>query len=197
MQSQYSGNSFSLPVMTLTDANGDDPSQVANAYQMLGEESESDDLIGVTGSAANGYRLAYYPSMFGPGMYDMPIHLTALTPTGGTDWNNWRIATTRLTAGVVMYLWNSSTGALHLWTDLAMTDHGDMTGTLAHTQYEISSSWNPGIPLSTLQITDVNRDGVPDLWTVDTNGVLTTHLVSGLSAHSPATIRTQRPQQLR
>ena len=33
------------------------------------------------------------------------------------DWNNWTITTAQLSSGTAMFLWNSSTGALHLWTE--------------------------------------------------------------------------------
>lgn len=83
-----------------------------------------------------------------------------------------------------MYLWNRQTGDLYLWENLAFTDNLVTTG------------WNTGATLSTLQTTDINTDGVPDLWSVTPNGTATAHLVTNLSTSGPAKIRAKAPQSL-
>ena len=148
------------------------------------------------GSPANGYRLVYYPNQDWIGGYLSPIHLTQQTPTGGSDWQNWTLATTNLISGTSIYLWNRTTGGLYLWTGLSLTDNGDLTGSLAHTQYQIASSWNAETSLSTLQATNVNQDDVPDLWTVNSDGLATAYVVTGLSATRPARIHAKPAQQL-
>jgi len=95
-----------------------------------------------------------------------------------------------------MYLWNRQTGDLYLWENLAFTDNGDMTGSLDFTPYLVATGWNTGATLSTLQATDINTDGVPDLWSVTPNGTATAHLVTNLSTSGPAKIRAKAPQGL-
>jgi hypothetical protein len=196
LPARYSGNSYLLSSGTFTDINGDDPVQLVNAYQVAENISAYDDLMAVIGSPANGYYLAYYPNLDAPGGYMNAIHLDEQTPTGGTDWQNWTLATTRLASGTSIYLWNRGTGGLYLWTGLSMTDNGDLTGSLAHTQYQISSSWNAGTALSTLQATDLNQDNIPDLWTVTPDGRATAYIVTALSTTRPAKIRAKPAQQL-
>ena len=70
-----------------------------------------------------------------------------------------------------------STGALYLWEDLA---YNLSSGTFSYTQYTIASNWNTGAALS-LEAADINGDGTPDLWTVNSAGSATAWLLTGLS----------------
>lgn len=180
----------------LADLNGDNPVDMANGYNADRNDTGIDDLVGISGSDANGYHLAYYPGLFGPGLWDTPRLLDNPTPTGGTDWNNWRLATTILPSGAAAFLWDRVTGALYLWEGLLLTDNGDFTGSMSYTQYEIGQDWSTGADLPTLEAVDFTGDGVPDLWAVAPAGVVTAYVVSDLSTTRPARIVAQRPQAL-
>jgi hypothetical protein len=188
-----SGNTLLLPQGFLADANGDNPLQIANAYASI--YGSGSDLIGVNGAPTNGYHLDYITGA-DPSAYASTFSFTTPTPDGTQDWNDWTIATTQVASGAAMFLWNSSTGALYLWSGLAATDNGDGTGNLAFTQYLISADWNTGTALSTPEAADINGDGIPDLWTVTPAGVATSYLVSQLSTTSSAVIRARPSQSL-
>jgi hypothetical protein len=173
IQAQDSGDELTMPSGSLTDFNGDNPVQVANAGNTSGQGYAYPDLIVINGDSLDGYYLEFDPNGDGTGNYLTANPLATLTPSGGTDWNNWTIATAQLSSGTALYLWDSSTGALYLWENLAY-DMG--TGAFSYTQYVIAdgsaSAWNKGATL-TLQAADINGDGVPDLWTVGASGVAT------------------------
>jgi hypothetical protein len=95
-----------------------------------------------------------------------------------------------------MFLWNESTGALYLWAGVTFTDNGDGTGSIGYTQHLLSSNWNKGQPLSTLEAADFDGSGVPDLWTVTPSGVATAYVVSHLSATGTGKITAGMPQKL-
>ncbi|MCX4474129.1 hypothetical protein C5N14_05050 [Micromonospora sp. MW-13] len=191
-----SGNQFSIDSAQLVDAYGNSPLQVANAYDAVGTGDGYPDLIGISGDAVNGYRLIYHPTIPMPGGYLFKVALPDTTPTGGTDWQNWSIASTELSSGVAIFLRNATTGALYLWTGVTVVDNGDGTGSLSRTQYHVAANWNTGVALSTLWAADVNADGVPDLWAVRPDGRARAYLVSGLSATGTATVVSTLPQRL-
>ncbi|MCW3845079.1 FG-GAP-like repeat-containing protein [Micromonospora yasonensis] len=116
-----------------------------------------------------------------------------LTPTGGTDWNNWTLATAQTSTGTAMFLWNRTTGALYLWSDIS---YNPDTAQFSYTSSRVlaASGWNTGASVA-LQAADVNKDGVPDLWTVGAGAVTTLWLVTDLQAAS-ATITAQPKQNL-
>ncbi|MEV4826700.1 FG-GAP-like repeat-containing protein, partial [Micromonospora sp. NPDC049274] len=184
-------NQASISGELLLDANGNAPLQLANAGDSRTTGSTFPDLIGTSGDTTNGYSLNYYPTNPGAGLYYYGGSTTALTPTGGMDWNNWTITTTQLTNGTAMFLWNHSTGALHLWTNLA---YNQDTQQLTYTPYTLSTNWNRGATLN-LRAADINTDGTPDLWTIGTDGIATTWLVTAMSANT-GTITTQPAQTL-
>lgn len=196
LQSHLDENAAPINPGTFTDNNGDNPLQLANAYNASGHTYLYPDLIGISGDAANGYYLDYYPNFNGTGGYGYVAQLNTATPTGGHDWNTWTIASTQLSSGTAMFLWNQSTGQLHLWEGVTFTDNGDFTGTLAYTQYQISTNWNRDTTLSTLEAADINGDGVPDLWAVTPAGAVTAYLISDLSTTQAATVRTRKSQNL-
>ncbi|MGC4820208.1 FG-GAP-like repeat-containing protein [Micromonospora sp. DT63] len=184
-------NQASVSGDMLVDGNGNAPLQLANAGDTRGTGSTIPDLIGTSGDATNGYFLNYYPMASAPGLYYYGGSTTTLTPSGGVDWNNWTITTAQLSSGTAMFLWNSTTGALHLWTNLA---YNQDTTQLTYTPYTLSTNWNRGAALN-LQAADINIDGTPDLWTIGTGGVATTWLVTGVSAGA-GTITGQPAQSL-
>ncbi|MGC4820207.1 LamG-like jellyroll fold domain-containing protein [Micromonospora sp. DT63] len=183
-------NQVSVSGELLVDGNGNAPLQLANAGDSRGTGSTIPDLIGTSGDATNGYFLNYYPVASAPGGYSYGGSTTTLTPAGGVDWNNWTITTAQLSSGTAMFLWNSSTGALHLWTNLA---YNQDTTQLTYTPYTLSTNWNRNAALN-LQAADANSDGTPDLWTVGGNGLTTAYLVTGLG--TTPTIATQQAQGL-
>jgi hypothetical protein len=194
IQAQISGNEVTLFGGLLSDLNGDNPLQLANAGNTSGQGHAIPDLIAINGDSVNGYYLEFDPDNGGTGGYPTENPLTTLTPAGGTDWNNWTIATAQLPSGTAMYLWDSSTGALYLWENLA---YNMTTGAFTYTQYVIAdgstSTWNKGATL-TLQAADVNGDGTPDLWTVGAGAVVTAYLAT--LGSSTATLAPQPTQVL-
>ncbi len=194
--SQYETEVSLVSQGTFTDDNGDNPVQVVNAYH-AGASLAYDDLLTVNGDPSIGYHLAYYPNQNGIGMYYIAVALPNTTPTGGTDWANWRLSSTQVASGTAVYLWNQGTGALYLWEGLTFTDNGDGTGAIAFHQYRISDNWNHGVPLSTVEAADFTGDGIPDLWTVTAQGTVTADVVTDLSQDHTATVTERRPQSLR
>jgi ricin-type beta-trefoil lectin protein/concanavalin A-like lectin/glucanase superfamily protein/fibronectin type III domain protein len=170
IQAQDSGTEQTVSAGTFTDNNGDNPVQLANAGDTSGQGFAYPDLIAINGDSTGGYYLEFYPNNDGLGDYEVADQLSTPTPSGGTDWNNWTIATAQLSSGTAMYLWDSSTGALYLWEDLA---YNMSTGAFTYTQYVIangsSSTWNQGAKL-TLEAADMTGSGVPGLWTVGAGG---------------------------
>jgi hypothetical protein len=196
IQAQISGNAQTLSAGLLSDLNGDNPLQLANAGNTSGDGNAYPDLIAINGDSSNGYYLEFYPDSDGTGSYFQTDPLTTLTPTGGTDWNNWTMATAQLSSGTAMYLWDASTGALYLWENLAYNIN---TGAFTYTQYVIANgsttTWNKGATL-TLQAADVNGDGTPDLWAVGAGATVTAYLAtlgSGTATLAPQPAQTLTP----
>ncbi|MEH1013526.1 hypothetical protein V6U90_10480 [Micromonospora sp. CPCC 206060] len=196
LQTQLSANTNRIDPQGLQDPYGNSPLRLANGYDADGVEPLAPDLISVTGDPVNGYGLTYHPSMPLNGVYYGNYRLTVTTPTGGTDWQNWAIASTRVASGVALFLRNQATGALYLWQGVTVADNGDGTGTVTRTQFEIAANWRTGESLTALQATDINGDGVPDLWTVTPDGTATAYLISGLNAGGTATVQAQPAQTL-
>jgi hypothetical protein len=179
----------------LADANGDNPLQLVNAYTSL-YGTGLPDLLAISGDPLNGYYLDYYEDGFSSGVFTNTFSIQTPTPDGTADWNQWTLATLSYSGGVGMFLWNESTGALYLWTGVTFTDNGDGTGSIAYTQYLISSDWNTGQPLTTLEAAAFDGSSVPDLWAVTPAGMVTGYVISNLSASGTATIKAAKPQQL-
>lgn len=189
-----SGKEYTISSGLLTDANGDNPLQLGNAYGSI-YGTGLPDLLASSGDPVNGYYLDYYDA-FAPGLYNNTFAIHTPTPDGTADWNQWTLATLSYAGGIGMFLWNQGTGALYLWAGVRFTDNGDGTGTIGYTQYKISASWNKGQPLATLEAADFDGDGVPDLWAVTPAGVATAYLISGLSAAGTAKVTAGMPQKL-
>ena len=179
---------------TFADANGDNPLQLVNAYASL-YDTGVPDLLATAGDPANGYYLDYYEDQ-GPGFYFNTFAIHTPTPDGTADWNQWTLATLSYSGGTGMFLWNESTGALYLWTGVTYVDNGDGTGSISYTQYQLSSDWNKGQALSTLEAADFDGDGVPDLWAVTPSGTATAYIVSQLSTAGTGKITAGMPQKL-
>ncbi|RKE05074.1 hypothetical protein BX266_7324 [Streptomyces sp. TLI_171] len=166
---------------------GSAPSQVVEAGNVSGRGTGHADLLGIAPDDSGAASLTLYASGWTTGTYDYPRPLTALTPDGDRNWNDWTIASTELPApgggtGTALYLWKKSTGELDLWKDLAV-DPG--SGALSYRAFPVATGWNTGADL-TLRAADVDTDGTPDLWTVDGTGRVTAHLVTGLDSGAPA-----------
>ncbi|MFI1197154.1 LamG-like jellyroll fold domain-containing protein, partial [Micromonospora sp. NPDC020750] len=184
IQAQRSGNQFSVDSGQLHDEKGNQPIQLANAGDSRHLGSPYPDLIGTSGDATNGYHLTYYPNIGMPNGFNGPEAITAATPNGGTDWNNWTITTAQLAGGTAMFLWNRTTGALHLWTGLSYTDG---TGQLTYTPYLLSTNWNTGAPLTLHAAAAGDGDGTADLWATGAGGSTTRWNVTDLAAGTPGT----------
>lgn len=187
-------DSASLPQGSLADANGDNPLQVLNAYGSI-YGTGLPDLLATSGDPVNGYYLDYYAEP-APGSLFNTFAIHTPTPDGTADWNQWTLATLSYSGGIGMFLWDESTGALYLWAGVTFTDNGDGTGTVGYTQYQLSSNWNKGQQLSTIEAADFDGDGVPDLWAVTPSGVATAYVVSQLSATGTGKITAGMPQKL-
>ncbi|MCW3845560.1 hypothetical protein ONA70_36415, partial [Micromonospora yasonensis] len=153
-------NQFNLMADLLRDSDGNLPLQLANAGDTRRLGNTCPDLIGTSGDATNGYHLTYYQNGATPALFFNPTILSTPTPTGGNDWDQWTITTAQLAAGTAMFLWNKTTGALHLWTDLTLNES---TGELTKTSYNLGP-WNTGKNLS-LRAADIDSNGTADLWT--------------------------------
>ena len=166
MVNPYRGSGqVSLANEFLLDEYGNSPIQLVNGFTADGADTGIADLLGIVGDASNGYRLAYYPNYGAPGLY-LPLPQGNATPTGGSDWQNWTLASTELASGAALVLRNATTGDLYLWQGVTMTDNGDGTGTLAYKQYRLASGSNTGVAISGLTAADLNADGVADLWAI-------------------------------
>jgi hypothetical protein len=191
LQGQLSGNESTISQGTLTDINGDNPIQLANAGNSSGLGQAYPDLIATSGDPASGYYLDYYVNADSIGSYPAADQLSTSAPDGSMNWNQWAIATAQVSSGTEMFLWNKTTGALYLWTNLS---HSPSTDTLTHNWYLLrASGWNTGAAVS-LRAADIDRDGTADLWTVGPGGVTTAWLVTGVP--DTPTITAQTAQTL-
>ena len=179
IQAQLSGNEATVSAGTFADWNGDNPLQLVNAGNTSGNGLAYPDLVGISGDSGNGYYLTYYPNSNFTGGYADVNPLATLTPTGGTDWNTWTLASAQLSTGTALYLWQKSTGALYLWTGLV---YDASAATLTYTSKSLGT-WNPGASV-TLQAADVDSNGTPDLWALGTGGVTTAWLNNGTTLTS-------------
>ncbi|MFD0817336.1 LamG-like jellyroll fold domain-containing protein, partial [Micromonospora zhanjiangensis] len=187
-----SDNRTAISAGVLSDAGGANPLQLANAGDTTHRGLNYPDLIGISGDTTNGFSLTYYPNNDFVGGWAQVDQLTSvLTPTGGTDWNNWTITTAQTANGTAMFLRNARTGVLHLWTNLAYDIDSQ---TLTYTPYTLASNWNTNTALQ-LRAGDINGDGTADLWTVGAAATVTPWLVSNLAGGS-GTIAKQPAQAL-
>jgi hypothetical protein len=177
IQAQLSGNQFSISGDLLAEEDGSLPIELANAGNIRGANTGFPELIGTSGNATTGYHLTYYSSFYAAGLYADPLVISQPTPTGGTDWDKWTITTAQIAGGTAMYLWNRTTGALYLWTDLVF----DGVNQLTHTSYKLHENWNVGANL-TLRAADIDSDGTPDLWALGAGGMSTAWLAANLAA---------------
>ncbi|MFF3851860.1 LamG-like jellyroll fold domain-containing protein [Micromonospora sp. NPDC002575] len=176
IQAQLSGNQFSIAGDLLVDADGTLPLRLANAGDIRGAGTGYPELIGISGNGTVGHHLTYYSNFYATALYADPLTISQPTPTGGSDWDKWTITTAQLSDSTVMFLWNRTTGALYLWTDLAF----DGVNQLSHTSYKLHETWNTGADLA-LRAADIDSDGTADLWTVGAGGVTTAWLAGDLA----------------
>jgi hypothetical protein len=120
-----------------TNPSPDNALQLADAYNVSGNNEPSPDEIGVYNDPTLGGFLAYFASDGRPGGFDSaiggnPYLLSNPTPDGLMDWSDWTITSAAAPAGAQtpsgspvlaeMYLWNSQTGALYLWELTGLTN---------------------------------------------------------------------------
>jgi hypothetical protein len=182
---------FQISPGNLTDLDGlSVPQQVVNGGHTGGTDGAlPPDLFGVFAT-----HLAYFTSGGAVNNYSVNTvsDSTATTPTGGTDWANWTIATAQTaTSGTDMFLWNKGSGGLYLWTNMA---YDPDAGTLSFVQHTLSTAgWDP--TSTAIQAADINHDGVPDLWVTNSTGQVTAYLVSNATSPTP-TLTAQPPRIL-
>jgi len=169
LRSDLNDNRFGIEPALLHDEHGNSPRQLVSAGDPRGTGSPFPDLIGINGDPANGHHLTHYANFGWTGGYMGGTTLSSATPTGGSDWESWTIATTQLPTGTAMFLWQRTSGALHLWTGLSIDAE---TGQLSYTAYSLAANWNAGADL-TLRAADIDNDGAPDLWAVGANATIT------------------------
>lgn len=169
LRSNLNDNHFGIDPLLLHDEHGNSPRQLVSAGDPRGTGSPFPDLIGISGDPVNGYHLTHYLNFGWSGGYTVTNTLVSSTPTGGSDWENWTIATTQLPTGTAMFLWQRASGALHLWTGVTIDAE---TGQLNYTAHSLATNWNTGADL-TLRAADIDNDGAPDLWTVGANATVT------------------------
>ncbi|MBS2966973.1 LamG domain-containing protein, partial [Actinocrinis puniceicyclus] len=190
-----------------------DPGTQINATQIAGGGSENDvDLGGtydlyygtITTDATNNIgQLDVFAAPSGnPNAIAGAIDLSnQTTPTGGTDWNHWTITTAQLPSGTAMYLWDSTTGDLYLWTGITLNANSldQATGITYTTHPKIASGWHTGAGNLQLRAADINADGTPDLWAVTTTPgstpTSTAYLLTNLTP-TTATLTAQPAQNL-
>jgi hypothetical protein len=175
---------------SLTDANGDNATQAVAAGNTSQQNTGLPDLLATIGTqlvlfystTPNGY--SSNAASFGMCSGGCYVLSNLASPVGTQDWNNWTIATAQLSTGTAMYLWNSTTGALDLWTGLAL-DSAKTTLTTT-SQLTIATGWNtaPASPPQ-LRAADLSGTGIPTLWTTDTTGTTTATTPATLS-NNPA-----------
>ncbi|GAA4832532.1 VCBS repeat-containing protein [Kitasatospora terrestris] len=173
----------------LDDWSGNRPSQIAEAGTVAGRDTGFPDLLGIAPTDSGGTALTLYPAGPMADFFDMPTALDVRTPDGGTDWNDWTIASTEVAVpgggtATALFLWKKSTGELDLWKDLA-ADPG--TGALTYRAFPVATGWNTGADVD-LQAADIDSDGDPDLWTVGAGGQVTANLFGAPSATGPASL---------
>ena len=175
---------YTLLPQTFQDGNGDIAGQLADAYNTSGASTGHPDLLATIGNSlflftshtANGYS-----DDGGWGCSQDCDQLgSTLSPDGTQDWADWTVATTQLPSGTAMYLLNSHTGVLDLWTGITVTGGtypNATTLTPAHS-YSIDNGWNtPGVQLHAFA-----HGSIPGLWATDTaTGVTTSHIPSALA----------------
>jgi hypothetical protein len=163
------------PLGYLSDWDNNYPLQLVNASTAGDDNTPYPNLVGISGTSG-AYHLAYYSCLWSQSVctwyYDMPN----ATPTGGTDWDTWTLASAVLDGHTTLLLWQPSTGKLYAWDDVT-TDPDTMS--LRYSQHQLADDWNTGQSL-TLQGADINSDGTADLWTIGDGAIATAWLVTGL-----------------
>ncbi|WP_221329061.1 hypothetical protein [Actinoplanes sp. L3-i22] len=162
------------------------PSQLVNAGHHA--SAYYPDLVGVAGKDDGSSFLTYYPNYSG-GYADL-VPLTVPTPTGGSDWSSWTLASAQTAGGTALFLRQAGSGALYLWNDFVPA--GD--GTATFTSYLLSGSFHTGEDV-TLYAGDIDSDGTGDLWTVSDGAEATAWLVTDLDSAASTGVVTARPAQ--
>jgi len=196
-----------IPADSFESVTGTDPvvttnaSEIANAGNTSGQTTGYPDVLATIGSqlflfhtiAPGDYTSDYITS--GTLCSQDCVDLSSTpTPDGSYDWSSWTISTYQTVSGATdMYLWNSTSGVLDLWTNLSADNN---TPTLSYTSYPVATNWNTNQNLQ-LRAADINSDGTPDLWATNpTTGQVTADIVTNLSTSGPATVTAGSPQTL-
>ena len=182
-----SGQEYNLSSGTFQDSNGNNATQLANAYNTSAKNNTIPDLFITAGNDLYLFTSAApatYSNDAGFGCSQNCDQLSATpTPDGTYDWNSWTITTATWSGGTAMYLWKPSTGELDLWTGIALSSTGNAypnATTLTYTPYKIATGWHTG--MTTLRLRAAVANGLPILWATDAGtGATTSYQPSGLS----------------
>ena len=194
MLQPYSGNLWSIAAGMLTDPFFANPSDSPADLVAAGNASElsagADDLIGILGDPASGYELDLY-SIAGlsgsnvTGGYGYDTTLSTQTPNGGTDWNNYTLATAQPggnPAATVLFALDTATGAL--WESTNPTASQTALIGTPGTWTQLTVPWGTTPP--TLASADINTSGQTELW-LTSGSTATAYTLSGTSLSQEAT----------
>lgn len=169
--------------LAVGDPNVDDPLQVVDGYDAAGDGFAYPDLLAVNGDSADGFYLDYYESNGSPAAYQAPTVLTALSPDGSSDWQNWIISSDVQGGSVNLLLWDPSTGSLVEWSGFTVNTS---TGAANYHPYPLSSSFDKNQALAAIRIASAGTTAATGLntlvWTVSSAGVVTPTLFTNLTA---------------
>ncbi|WP_370082482.1 LamG-like jellyroll fold domain-containing protein [Streptacidiphilus sp. MAP12-16] len=182
---------YKIDAGSLKDSSGNNATQVAAAGNTSGQNQVYPDLF----ATINSHLVLFFATV--PAGYNDSFNcitggcytLANLnSPDGNQDWNTWTITTAQLSSGTAMYMWQPSTGKLALWTGLHLDTTTKSTLTIAN-QYTFDDGsqghqWNLGKNLI-LRAADFSGAGIPDLWSTDPAGTVTTASVASNLASNP------------
>lgn len=176
--SPLGGTNYTITSGTFQDGSSVNASGVANAYHTSGRSgTAAPDLFANT---ANGLYLftSTTPNGFANdfnscGGSDVDCDsLSSQASPDGTAWSNWEITSAESPSGTVdMYLWNPTSGALVLWTNVTLSTASGAPAypnatSLSYTSYTITSNWNTGGGLA-LRAGFTAGHTIPSLWATD------------------------------
>jgi len=191
---------------TFGDGANDNATQLANAYNTSGKNTGVPDLFATVNNklylfestSANSY--GNDAAAFGLCSQDCDILTGLSSPDGNADWNSWTITSAQVGTATDMYLWNKTTGALYLWTNItANTSNNTISWpnytTLTYNSYTLASSgWHTGATTLQLRAATLKpTSAAPALWTLDVTTGATTAYTPDLTV---PTINTGAPSQI-
>jgi hypothetical protein len=177
-----SGNTFEVKAGLMQSfATGTDPTDLVGAGNVSGLNTGTDDLIGISG----GVELDLYTDGECQGCgdgssYEYNTTLSTTAPDGGTDWNDYSIATAGNPSSTVLFAFDKATGALYESSDPMSLPTGNWT--------KITTPWTGGGLRGLIQ-GDINNAGQTELWFAS-SGVFQAYTLSGITLTAEGTATT-------